>query len=819
MKKTKLMLLITIAIIGTAFANVNVNAESYKGDFVYGNNTETKVYINKKQPNGYIKWKRSSTIIQRSTGKIVYCLEPMVDIVEGELYNITNEDYLAVTNLTEAQYDRIKLLSYYGYGYGNHSELDWVSVTQVLIWRTARPDLDIYFSWNSNAQNRDDSIFADKIAELNSLVANHYKRPSFNTNTIETTIGKTETIVDTNNILNSYRIKSQTNVNATISGNSLNITSTDVGDGVVTLEKVSNRFGVEPLIFYATDSQNVYMPGDPKPVAAKLNIRVNGGTVTFNKLDDDTKENIPQGEAKLEGAVYGIYNENDEKVGSVTTGVDGTAKSDYLPSLGRFYLKEEIPSEGYELDTRKYYFDITSDNLNPIINVFEKVIKVKYNLTKVIAQDKTGDMEPEPGVKFAFIDKNGKTVQEVTTDKEGKLSVELPYGTYIVKQLTTIPGHKKVDDYTLEVKKSETINKVLANAEITAKLRVVKIDSETKKVIKRAGIKFKILNTDTNEYVCQTITYPNKGTLCEFETDKNGEFITPSTIKAGTYKLEEVEQKIDGYLWNNESREFTIDENSVLISDSEYGIIFDTNFENKPVKGEIKIEKVGNNVEVQEEGLVVFQEPLEGIKFCVYTKDDKEVKCGTTNRDGLLTFGDLDLGEYYIKEIETLENYILDETKHEVTLKYKDQYTPVITYETIIENRVPTGKLEFTKTDFSESKTLPNTKIEIYSEEDILIFSGTTDSNGKIVIDRLPIGRFYILEKEAPEGYQLNEEKMWFEIREDGEIIKATMKDNQIIDVPDTEQNRSYKAIFYGFALVIFGAGVVVYAHKKNKKK
>ena len=42
------------------------------------------------------------------------------------------------------------------------------------------------------------------------------------------------------------------------------------------------------------------------------------------------------------------------------------------------------------------------------------------------------------------------------------------------------------------------------------------------------------------------------------------------------------------------------------------------------------------------------------------------------------------------------------------------------------------------------------------------------------------------------EGYKLNEEKMWFEIKEDGEVIKATMKDEQIIDVPDTEKNKDY---------------------------
>ncbi len=814
--KSKINYLIIILLV-ICFNIINVNAETYKNDFVYGDNTETKIYINKKQSNGYTKWKRSSTIVQRSTGKIVYCLEPMVDIIEGEIYNITNDDYLAVANLTEDQYDRIKLLAYYGYGYGNHTALDWVSVTQVLIWRTVRPDLDIYFSWNSNAQNRDDSIFADKISELNNLVASHYNRPSFDTNTINTTIGKTEIVTDKNNVLHLYKIKSQGDVSATISENNLMINTTNVGECVITLEKVSNRFGADPLIFYATDSQNVYLPGDLKPVVTKLNIKVLGGKVKINKLDFETEDNTPQGAATLEGATYGIYTDSGDKVSTITTDSNGQATSDYLPTLGNFYLKEESASNGYELDTRKYNFSISEDDLNPEINVYEKVIKLTYNLTKVIAQNETGDMQVEDGAKFIFVNKNGETVQEAITDSEGKLTVELPFGTYTVKQLTSKQGHEKVKDYTIDVTKTETINKVIADAEITAKIRVVKIDSETKEVIKRSGIKFKILNAVTKEYVCQTVTYPTQKTICEYETDSNGEFTTPKALKPGNYKLEEIDQRIDGYLWNSESHEFTIDENSTLRTDSEYGVIFDTNFENKKVKGEIVIEKVGHNIQIQEEGLILYEEPLENVKICVFSNDDEEVKCGNTDSNGKLVFDDLELGDYYIKEIETVEGYILDETKHYVSLIYKDQYTPIITNEIVLENYVPTGKLIFTKKDFSESQTLPNTTIEIYSEKDILVFNGKTDENGEIVINKLPVGKFYIIEKEAPDGYELNKEKMWFEIIENGEVVKAVMKDEAIlIEIPNTFQSEN---LTFGLtALVMIGVGFVVYGTFKKKK-
>ena len=98
-----------------------------------------------------------------------------------------------------------------------------------------------------------------------------------------------------------------------------------------------------------------------------------------------------------------------------------------------------------------------------------------------------------------------------------------------------------------------------------------------------------------------------------------------------------------------------------------------------------------------------------------------------------------------------------------------------------MKNQKITGSLEFSKEDFSTDKPIPNTEIEIYdANTDELIYTGKTSEEGKIVISEIPYGDYYILEKNAPIPYALNAEKMYFSIKEDGEVIKATMKDKVI---------------------------------------
>ena len=511
------------------------------------------------------------------------------------------------------------------------------------------------------------------------------------------------------------------------------------------------------------------------------------GKIKITKVDSETNTTTPQGEATLIGAKYGVYDYNNNLVDTLIIGNDSTAISKLLP-YGNYTIKELENSKGYYLNT-EIYSEFIEQAIDYSLTVKEDVIKNDFEFYKFYGNVDTGFIYAEPNATFNVLNNNDEIVLTFTTDKNGYAKITLPYGNYKLYQIKGLDDYKLMFPFSIRVNEDTSLNQVnyLKNGSITAKLKLIKIDSETNLPIKLAGVKFKIRNKETNEFICQTT---NK-VICEFETDENGVMITPLPLFGGDYIIEEIKAP-NGYLLSNKSVEFSIKENTEIIEDSIYGSLIEVEFENKAVKGKIEINKTGEKVVIENGSFKYETINLENVIFEVrasediiindykYYSKDELVGTLTTDSNGYASIDKLPLGKYYIKEISSSNGNILDTNIYEVELTYKNEFTEVVSISKDIKNYLPKGKLEFTKTDLTTGKVIPDTLIEIYTENNELIFSGKTDSNGKIEITNLPVNRYYIIEKEAATGYLISSEKVFFQIKSNNEIVKANMTNEKI---------------------------------------
>lgn len=764
-------------------------------------------------------------------GKTAYCIEPRV--------NITTSDYEGAIGWINSPYSdevnrKIQLYGYYGYNYPGHGNLRYRAAAQSLIWEATGGQI-IEF-WTEKYGNGNFINLNAERNEILKLASTHYEVPTFDSDTKDAVIGETTTFTDTKGILSNFDVVKSSDASVSINGNTLSVTPNVVGNITVVLKK--KTYTQDPtIIFVGKDatSQKMGMFGVDDPVLVRVKLNVVGGSLKINKKDLDTKLSKPQGDATFKNAVYELLDENYNFITDLIIDDSFSVKTDKILSPNKIYiLREKTASEGYLLDKTEYRFKIDRDNLDIEMDVYEDVIEKTVNIYKVFADGSTTILKGEPNVSFEiYLKSTGEYYKTIKTDEKGFVSVKLPYGKWIFKQVSSTSGFEKVKDFEIVINNDsdEDITKIISNAEIRAKLKLIKVDSESRKILVRDGIKFKIKNLDTGEYVCQNVTYPGQEKICVFET-KDGMFITPYVLGHGNYQIEELEeQSIPGYVWNSVPLKFSIDENSKFIQDDEFGLMLEVQFENKEVKGEVEIKKVGEKL-VIENGTFRYEEiELDGVHYDliadsdIYSGDgtliykDKQLIKSFVTKDGYFKLTNLYLGKYCLIETKTVGNHVLNSKPYCFEIKYKDQYTDTIKLIINQKNYLAKGDFELSKVDLSTGEPVEGALIEIYTEDDVLIYSGRTDKLGKLYVKGLESGKKYkFVEKEAPEGYILNNEIHEFEILNNGDIVKDTLSNEKIvIDVPNTFAN-DYK-ILIPVSLCGLGIVLVLLSRDKRKKK
>lgn len=772
MKNTTKFFLLLFIIIGSIFMVSDISAATLtqeKTSFKFMRKYPGHPYDSEDFKNYYID------------GVVAYCIEPRVH--EG-----TN-DYLdgiwSDTGLPESIKDRVILIAYYGYTYPNHQTNKMRMATQAMIWETIMgPESWVKFStdyWNKGTIINID----EERATIESLIASHTIKPSFNGQSYELKMGEYITLNDTNGVLDQYDI-TVSNAIFTQNGNELTITPTS--DGTITIRMVKKmNYDSNYKIFFGDGIQNILAVGNSDPVLASTTITVKSlSKIELHKLDKENNTSAPQGQATLEGAVYGVYTLDGTLVTTLTTDANGYAISDEILTVGDYYVKEITHSNGYLIDESKTFFSTTTNNPIVSVTVYEEVVKNRISILKQYSyvNGNSSFLNAESNVKFEISYLNGDKYATITTDKNGYASIDLPYGKWLFHQVNTETGYEKIYDFyvTVDYNSESTHYYNILNNKISAYLQVIKYDEETGKNIALANTTFKIFNEDTNQYVSQYVA----GVVHdEFSTDENGLFTTYLKLEAGNYKLYEIKAP-NGYLISNEGLSFTIGSDSEY-NYSNYGATIVVKFPNTSIKGIIEINKKGEDIVYDHNGFSYIEKPLEKVSFNIYADEDilspdkKTIyyKKGTliqtiiTNKNGYAVTKQLPIGKYLVVEVKTDSEHSLDTNKYKVQISQIDDKTPLVYKVLNLKNYLKKGDFELTKIDLSTGEAIPNTTFEIYNINDELIFTGTTDKLGKILVKGLRLGKYYFIETNAPEKYILNQEKGYFEILNDGEIIKS----------------------------------------------
>ena len=502
------------------------------------------------------------------------------------------------------------------------------------------------------------------------------------------------------------------------------------GASKVTIEKTQD------IVYVKEIQPPANYQADPTVYPVDVNI---GKTSTKNVLNERTYAKIhlikedaetgvnPQGDATLEGAVYGLYARENIVHPDGTTGIvhkagdlvstlkvdqkgDAAVKDLYL---GKYFVKEIQAPEGYLLDETEHdvecsYEGGTVPTIERTVKSTELVMKQPFQIIKAANNGETdadllkgagfsaylkSSLEKKEDGSYDFshaepviLTADGKT--EMFTDEKGYVcSIPLPYGTYIVRETTTPHNYKPVEDFEITIRENNPdkpqVWKVLLDKEFSAKLKIIKKDDETKKPVLVAGTEFKIYDLDHKKYVEQVTTYPTVTVHKSFFTDSQGYLILPKNLEIGHYRIEEVTAP-DGYVVNKNYVEITVDSDTAYEVDGVSGdVIIEVSYEDQPVKGNLIVYKKGEMLSGFENDFIYKEQYLSGAEF----------------------------------EVRAAE----------------DICTP------------------------DHQKDADGNRIVLYAK-DTLVTTITTGEGGKAVAKDLPLGRYYVVETKAPEGFVLNPE-------------------------------------------------------------
>ena len=534
--------------------------------------------------------------------------------------------------------------------------------------------------------------------------------------------------------------------------------------------------------------------------------------VEILKVDEVTKN-------KLSGVQFGIYDEQGKKLKTCLTGLLGIATIKNLKE-GTYTIKEEIVPLGYD-KAEDYTLIIENGNYTlkqaeeikaqgeielegniPTIKITIENKRAKGSITvyKIDEYLDTNKQEiPLQGVEFNLLDTNQNVIATGTTNESGNIVFEgLEWGkTYILKEKQALQGYELAEKNTYLSKLNKDKVVIVENVRKTGTVTLTKEDEKTTEKIQ--GAKYGLYAKEDIYNKKGEVEYQKDQLISEKTTNENGQ-VTFEKLAWGEYYIKEIET-VYGYELSEEKLLFTVNDQNVE------NVIQKTA---KEVRSKANLELL----KVDDKGKF-----LQGVEFELFDENgNKKVRQEIDSGESQLTFkstgtyawkqnedGTWQSGNYHVNSSTatmesdefTIPNGTLtfDWSVSSESVNYDYAYytiTNVKTGETIgdantkiggtsygtgynslkfnsVEQKLNAGtyKISFTYRKDSSGHTgldrayVKNAKIagEILTE-----IPYVTDENGKLKIENIEWGNYYIKEKEPLSGYKKIDTKFEFTV-------------------------------------------------------
>ena len=523
--------------------------------------------------------------------------------------------------------------------------------------------------------------------------------------------------------------------------------------------------------------------------------------VTVTKSDRGT--GMPQGDASLAGAKYGIYKGN-QLIDTYTTDANGSFTTKYYICGDDWTIREISPSEGYLINTESLHIGAEAKlytveyNIAKPLDSYEDIIKGKIAIIKHCDDGTTKIETPEVGAEFeVYLKAAGSYENAEETERDILIcdengfaeSKDLPYGEYTVKQTKGWDGKELLAPFTVFVNEDGQVYRFLINnAPYEALIEIVKKDAETGKVIPAAGIGFKVRNTDTGEYIVQHINYPTPTDIDIYYTDVSGKLMMPEKLPYGNYEI--IEQcTAYGYVLDSAPIAFKVDGEKTVVTVEKF---------NMPQKGIIKLSKSGEIFAsaVETDGvysLVFADKSLAGATYEISAAEDIITPDGTlryakdtvvdtvtTDENGAAESKALYLGKYTVRETKAPYGMVLNSTPKTVELTYAGETVEVTETAAEFYNERQKAALSLAKIlgkddtfNIGNNGEILSVQFGLYAAEDLFAADGSfvpkdglleianCDENGNITFKTdIPVGaKLYVKEIATDNHYILSDEK------------------------------------------------------------